>query len=245
MKIWTYEEIENKIKRDLDLQDEDFVTTDELAGYCNDAIDEAEAEIISLCEDYFLKTSALPMVSGASDIDLPTDIYAQKIRSLTYENGTIIYQVKLIKGRDEWQDIALTKFYSGVDDYRYKLLNANAGEQAKIRLYPASRDTGNFLTIWYIRNAQRVPLVGELVNAVAATRASQLATLVDIPEFTSFIIAFMKVRCVSKEFDPRYNDLVAELQHQREMMTSTLRNRVVDNNHDLIDTDMSWYQEMN
>jgi hypothetical protein len=245
VKIWTYEEIENKIKRDLDLQDEDFITTDELAGYCNDAIDEAEAEIITLFEDYFLKTGTLAMVNGASDIDLPLDIYAQKVRGLIYDNGSIIYPVRFLKGRQEFEEIALTNLYAGSEEYRYKLLNQTAGEQSKIRLFPPSRDTGNYLKIWYIRNAQRVPLVGEDVSGTPATRVSQLATLVDIPEFVGFIIAFMKVRCVSKEFDPRYNDLVAELQHQREMMTSTLKSRVPDNHQDMVENDLSFYLESN
>lgn len=243
MKIWTYQEIETKVRQDLDLQDEDFIQLDELAGYCNDAIDEAEAEIMTLSEDYFLKNTMLPMVNGASAIALPTDIYAQKIRGMLYINGAIVYPVSFLYGMTEFEDIALTNQFPANQDYRYKLLNPNAGEQAQISLVPPSRETGSFLQLWYIRNAQRVPMVGE--GAPPATRASQLATLVDIPEFTQFIIAFMKVQCVSKEFDPRYNDLVAALQHQREMMTSTLKNRTPDNQRDKIPQDFTWYAEMN
>lgn len=241
MKIWTYKEIEDKIKRDLDLQDEDFVTTDEMVGYCNDAIDEAEAEIIALSEDYFLKPGTITLANGTADYALPSDIYAQKIRGLVYKNGTEIYPILPLYGQYEWEDIENTEFYAGNQDYRYKLINPNAGEQAQLRLIPASRDAGPVVRIWYIRNAQRVPLIGE----GGADRAAQLATLVDIPEFAPFIIAFMKVKCVSKEFDPRYDSLVQELQHQREMMTSTLKARTPDNHRDKLPGDYEFYVEMN
>ena len=55
MKYWAWSEIRSKIEQECDLEDEDFVRRDELLAYCNEAIDEAEAEIHSLYEDYFLK----------------------------------------------------------------------------------------------------------------------------------------------------------------------------------------------
>ncbi len=54
MKIWTYLEMKNKLEVDLDLQDETFVTTDELIGYFNEALTESESEMITLNQDYFL-----------------------------------------------------------------------------------------------------------------------------------------------------------------------------------------------
>ena len=64
MKYWEWSEIRTKIEQECDLEDEDFVRRDELLAYCNEAIDEAEAEIHSLYEDYFLKKADLPVVAN-------------------------------------------------------------------------------------------------------------------------------------------------------------------------------------
>ena len=64
MKYWAWSEIRSKIEQECDLEDEDFVRRDELLAYCNEAIDEAEAEIHSLYEDYFLKKVDIAVASG-------------------------------------------------------------------------------------------------------------------------------------------------------------------------------------
>ncbi len=46
MKIWKYSEMKAKVLADCDIQDELFITPDELIGYFNDALNEAEAEIM-------------------------------------------------------------------------------------------------------------------------------------------------------------------------------------------------------
>ena len=51
MKIWTYLEAKTKLNLDFDLEDESFITQNELAGYFNDALAEAESEIVTLNED--------------------------------------------------------------------------------------------------------------------------------------------------------------------------------------------------
>ena len=85
-KYWTLSEIKAKIKRDLDLEAEDFVRDTELNDLINEAIDEAEAEVHSLYEDYFLTREVVTLVAGQEEYELPTNIYGHKIRRVVYNN---------------------------------------------------------------------------------------------------------------------------------------------------------------
>ena len=62
-KVWRFDEMLLKVRRDTDLMeddpDEQFVTKAEMIGYFNEAIDEAEAEIMLLNKDYFLSQKRL------------------------------------------------------------------------------------------------------------------------------------------------------------------------------------------
>ena len=168
LRLYTYGELRQKVEEDQDLQDEALVSPDGMAGLFNDAIDEAEAEIhkLGLEEDYFLKRAWLPLVQGEDEIELPSDIYAQKIRKLWYRNGSTSYPITRFRGSkkfeeiDEWSDSV-----NSSAEYRHSLLSQNTGEQATLLLVPASRETAaQVVRIWYIRNAQRVPLLNEIVE---------------------------------------------------------------------------------
>jgi hypothetical protein len=80
--------LQNKLTEDLDLINEPFISSDELLGYMNEAIEEAETAVHTLgIEDtYFLATDFINLVSGQSAYNLPTDIYANKIRKMFYSN---------------------------------------------------------------------------------------------------------------------------------------------------------------
>jgi hypothetical protein len=224
MRSWSYSEIKSKVEDDLDIKDELFITTDELMGYCNEAIDEAEAEIQGIYEDYFLTSESIDLVSGTSEYALPTDIYANKIRALIYSNGSTIYPVKRLKGSKEFVTLPLVQ--SG-DDYRYILKNT-AGTGPRLVLYPASRETSSsVLTIWYIRNAARI---------------TDDSDTCDIPEFANFIMQYMKVRCYEKEGHPNLDFAVAALEKQRKLMVDTLTGMVPDGD-DEVERDLSFYEE--
>lgn len=241
MKLWTYREILQKITTDLDLQDQQFITPDEMVGYCNEAIQEAEREILKLNEDYFLAPAPLTLVAGQQDYDLPTGCYAQKIRSIQYLNGSINYPIRRIRGGAKFDDLTMIQQYGPNDDYMYILVNATAGAAAKLRLAPASRESGAFVTVWYIRNAQRVQTAAEVgIKPTDPNSTSQLDTVIDIPEFTTFVIDFMKAKCLAKDGDPRYSDQVAALENQRKMMVDTLTQQVPDDDDQVV-ADMSFY----
>lgn len=244
MKLWTFGEVNQKIRSDLDLQEEDFILPDEMVGYCNEAIHEAESEILKINEDYFLSSASLTLVVGTSLYSLPSSIYAQKIRGIMYvASSTDFYPVKRIRGGEKFDDIVSIQQTGQADDYRYLLMNSTAGAQSKIMIVPPARDAGALMTVWFIRSAQRVLQAAELTPAILPTdpnSAAQLATVLDIPEFTQFIIDFMKCRCLAKDSDPRYGDQVAAMENQRKMMIQTLTEQVPDDDNTNV-MDLSFY----
>ncbi len=329
MKLWTYGEVRKKLERDFDLEDETFISSDELAGYCNEGIESAEAEILKLNEDYFLKSKAIDLTLGQTTILLPDDIYAQKIRSLIYNNGgDLIYEVRRIRDPHRFAILADAQVWATADWYAYIVQNQTVGTQNTLLLVPASYITATgILTLWYIRHAQRIPLLGEyflsqdflpaavdisantlsipangyvtgdkiklsgtgtapgglvfgtvyyaisvdvdtiklatsLSNAranvaidittigtgtftakVATTEANRDTVVLDIPEFTSYILQFMKVRCYEKEPDPRYDGAAKALDGFLAQMVNTLTEQVPDNDNK-VPMDLGIYEDM-
>lgn len=362
MKIWTYGEAKTKILTDLDLQDESFVSPNELVGYFNEGLTEAESEITELNKDYLKTKYYVPFVIGTSLYDLPDNIFANKIRKFVYWNATLIYEIVPYKREHMFEEIAMTDQFGAADDYRYQLVNHMPG-QAQLEVHPVLRETAILPPqaspfypgiLWYIRNCARIPLVavganpaelcnpeviaptqvntstnvitvnsgtrtygqksigqvgcfpgsiayitGDIVrfkaapggtlpsplladtnyyvialtattikvattlaNAVAgtaiplttqgtvfhtiyvaATQAIVNATLIDIPEFSTFVIQWAKCRCMEKEVGhPGLDAAAATLTQQKKQMVDTLTNAVPDDN-DLIPPDYSSYQE--
>lgn len=171
-KYWTYADAKAKVQVDIDIQDETFVTANELIGYFNEGIKEAESEIIKIDEDYFLSSYNIPLVAGVSAYDYPDNIYAYKERGIVYSNGSIIYDVRRFRRRNKFTNMASAQQYGSADDYRWYHTN-DGPMRAKINLIPAARETavlppnsGTFtpMVFWYIRNANRIPLIGEYVR---------------------------------------------------------------------------------
>ena len=350
MKVWTYLEASTKLLGDLDLQDETFIQPDELIGYFNEAIQECEAEIHGVREDYFLTQEALPVVIGQGTYTLPPNIYINKIRRVVYSNGPLIYEVKRIKEWRKFTEIAITTTFGPNDWYRYYIQNPSPG-QMQFTMFPVSRETAVLpqlvtapvqpftpIIFWYLRNANRIPIHGEFIqnfeqwilpaavntgagtitlvnttyvtgdqiklapmpapggvaglpaplvagatyfviltgtpgviklattlqNAVAGTAITLTTTgsstgyfnvsiaatdllinaqLLDIPEFITFLLQWVKCRCFEKEGDPRLSGAVATLEQQRTQLQATLVEMVVDSDT-TIEIDYTHYQEM-
>ncbi len=244
MKLWQYQEVKQKVEADLDLLDETFITPDEMVGYCNEAIHEAESEILTINEDYFLNSTPLSLVQGQSTYTLPNNIYAQKIRGLEYVNNGIIYPIRRIRGQEKFDLAAMIQNFGQTDDYMWYPINPTAGVQSQIMLFPPSRETGAFVTLWYLRVANKVPTAFERgIKPTDPNDNTQLTTVLDIPEFTTFIIDFMKAKCMLKDGDPRLDAQLTALANQRKMMVDTLTQQVPDND-DTIPIDLSFYREM-
>ena len=226
-RFWTWSEIKAKVEADLALEGEEFVGETELLAYANEAIDEAEAEVHAIYEDYFLSRATVTFVSGTDDYVLPSDIYAQKIRSVLYRNGSSVAVVPRLRDWKKFQNYTLNLTTSAsAGCYNYLLINSTAGSP-KILFTPPVLESGAYITVWYLRQANRLTVDADVC---------------DIPEFVSFVIQHMKVRCYEKEGHPMLQKAMYDLEQQRKQMNDTLTAMVPDQENE-IEADLSSYFE--
>lgn len=227
----TYAQILDKVKKDLDLEDELFVQQTEMLGYANEAVRDAEAEILTIYEDYFLARATITLVSGTEAHSLPSNIYAHKIRGLVYKNGATVYQLERMRDWRKFSEYSENIATGSGNVYAWFLDNTAVGAP-KILLSPTPTESGAFITAWYIRTANRF-----LDNGLATD-------ICDIPEFVSYVIQYMKTRCYEKEVGhPNIPLAQAELERCRAKMVETLTAMVPDAQNEL-EPDFSFYGEM-
>lgn len=227
MQLFTLAQIVSKLSYDADIFDGDFVDlTTELPGYINEAIDDAEAIIHTLYEDYFLTRSTISLVSGTAQYSTPSDIYGAKIRGVYYNNGSKKYEIKRIKKLQ-----TLLEIDSNAEQYQYLLLNGANTESTgsfKLEFHPTPQETSTYAHMFYIRNAKRL---------------SSNSDYCDIPEFINFIYAHVKHNLAAKEkIGLDLNVAEKRLITQKSLMESTLANMVPDEGN-LISPDISFYQD--
>lgn len=167
MKLWTYEEALEEVQDSIDLRDEDFITPNEMVGYFNDGIKDASAEIQAMNKDYFLTKYPLPLVAGVKTYALPDNIMANKIRALIYSEGSRMYEIPQVRRVNKFEIIDLVDQYGSGTFYSYFLRNDVPG-QAKIEFTPNMMETVTWpdprIEVHYIRNAIRIPKIGEFCN---------------------------------------------------------------------------------
>lgn len=209
----TLAQIRAKIRRDLDLQDEDFITDTELNDYINDGIRECEAELAGLSPEthpYFLTEKSISLVAGQRDYKLPENIYATKVRAIVYDNGVDSFKIKPIPA---FEDVPyFEQITSNNRDFSYILMQEPKG--VRLRLFPTpTANESEVVSVWYVRN------MAQLVNDSDEH---------EIPEFINFVMQYAKVECLRKEGHPNLGTHEARLQRDRELMVNTLASRVVD-----------------
>jgi hypothetical protein len=230
----SFADIRTKVERELDIEVEDFIQPDEFIGYVNDGIDEAEAEIhkLGIEDEYFLTKSNLALVTGQSEYTLPTDIYANKIRAITYRNGSIIYTIKRMRMSGKFEQIEhILQYNQSTDYYKYILLNPSAAAGIQLYLLPPSLETSSTnVTMWYIRNANRW-----LTDETA---------FCDLPEIAvNFLEAFVHWRVFDKEQHPGVGEKLNAMVQKKQLMVETLTNMVPDEESE-IEKDLSLYQDI-
>jgi hypothetical protein len=221
----TYLELKTNLQQELDIEDETFITSNELLNYFNEAIDMVESTIHTIYEDYFLDSQTMSLVSGTSLYDLPATIYAQKIRNITYnDNSTRYFEIRRIKQLKNIPLYTLQTTQPYV--YQYIILNS-ASTGLKIKLYPTPLETNSNVTIYFLRNAKKF--------------ASD-TDVCDIPEFTSVIVQYARWKCMSKEGHPDTDMNAQVLQAMKQEMVDTLTARVPDEDNQVI-MDESFYRD--
>lgn len=235
-RYWTLAEIRTKIQRDTDTEAEDFIQPDEMLDLINQGIDEAESYIhtLGLEDDYFLTFRNYSLTVGQEFLDMPSDIYAHKIRGISYTEGDLIYNIQRFRGGDVFETIANAQHFTNSGDYyKYIIVNDNSDSGAtpapKLQLVPVARKTlTDVIKLWYIRNCNR------LVND---------SDVCDIPEFVHFVIQFVKFNIWKKEGHPNAQIAKQELEEERRRMVDTLATAVPDQDS-TIPPDLSFYNEI-
>lgn len=214
MKFYTKREIEDKVKRELDLEAEDFISPEEMTSYTQEAVDMAEGIVMNLMEDFYLtKTDWLPIVD---EIELPEDMYATKIRRFEIKKGDDIWKLnKNFHLRDK------TNSY----DLKYNLYNKSGGvptlEIQGIHTYEEYR-------IHYIRNAGKPSLDSDRI---------------DVPECAiHYVSSYIKAKCYEKEIHPNTAQAKNEVEYYKRNMQETLSN-LVDDGSDFIEADYRLFDE--
>jgi len=245
MNTKTFGEIRLEVEKDLDLENEEFISPDEMVINCNDAVSEAEAIIQKLNEDYFLKSGSFLTVAGQEYYPLPTDCYVNKIRKLLYCEAASVYEVLRLRGQRAFEAIETMNLTTSGSNQalRYMLFNQSVYDPSNpltsgimIRLVPVPAFSGETLKIFYIRQASKIPLV------TGGSQAITDATTIDIPEFYPFIKAAMKAKCVAKEGHPKFELILADYQYLKKLMVETLTERTPDDNN-CVEMDFSHYND--
>lgn len=227
MQYRTYAEVLEEVRQETDTEAEIFIQPSEMIKYCNKGIDEAEAEIHTIYEDYFLKRSPLiSLVNGQVKYDLPTDIYANKLRAIIYRDGADFYRIHKLKGRDKFLAVADLEESASSENYRFLVHNDGPSINPQIGLYPTPNGTGS-IEYWYLRNANRV---------------TDENSIIDIPEFTQFVIQFMVVKVYEKEGHPNLVVARADLEKYRRLMIDTLSQMIPDGDNE-IEPDLDFYTQ--
>lgn len=231
MQYPTYADLKARVEREMDLIGEDFISSTELLDYFNRAIDQTEAKIHTIYEDYFLTDAMLQVNTGNPDVDLPANIYATKIRSLIYQNGAWLYQLKRLKGDRLFLEGQVLNYYStGIMEFTFVIKNDSATNGVKLHLFPVPSFTASDrLHIWYIRNANRF------------TGAD--SDVCDIPEFSDYIVTYVKKLCADKEKDYETSAVIkAELDKIEEDMIMALKDMIPDGDNEIV-KDWFYYWE--
>ena len=223
-----FSEMNQKIKNDLDLNEETFIQPQELVAYFNEAVDLIEGQIHTLYEDYFLTNASFDVTAGQTEVDLPSNIFANKIRRIMWSlNETEKYAMQRVKNLDELLLMQPT------DDYRFMMTNSEGTNLQppgfKIAISPAFRVTTNTLPlkIWYLRNAKRY----EDENSYC-----------DIPEYSNVINQYVRYKCHAKEGHPDAAADLADLGRLQQAMVETLRDKYIDEQNE-VPKDLTFYRD--
>lgn len=220
----TFAEIKTLLQQELDLQDETFIVSTEIMSYLNEGVDMVEATIHTIYEDYFKTTGPLSITSGTAAYSLPTDIYAQKIRCLWYNNNsTLLYEVRKIKQKKE---ILFLTPPAQPYPYKYDLMNSGTLGMQLI-LYPTPLETNSNITMDYIRNAKKYTVDADVC---------------DIPEFSNVVVQYARWKCMSKEGHPDTQAAAGDLVAMKQAMVDTLTARVPDEHNEVVQ-DVSFYED--
>lgn len=227
----TLKDIRDQLKDELDMVEEQWLDDPALDRMINSAIAKANRKILTIYEDYFLSNHSVEIASGDSLVDYPADIYANKIRNITYVNapiggnGSVAIEVKPVRRLKD--AVAYNALHGDVGgQYSRSWLPYDAEDTRKIKLMPETGVSGR-LDMWYIREAKK------LVNDT---------DVCDIDEFADYVVQVAKVAFYRYDGDPRYREEKGEELELEKSMVDTLTNMKDDENNEVV-ADLSFYRD--
>ena len=225
---FTLKQLRDRIINDLDLQEETWVINSEIDEFINDGIEEAESEIHTIYEDYFLvENPAITITAGDNTIDYPADIYANKIRKIVFSEGSNTGASHTIRRIKDLADAKHLDIFDTSDNSRLWWSPINdAVNGRKIRLFPAAGRNG-LVHIFYLRNAKRLALDTDVL---------------DIDEFQRFVRQVAMTKILLKDGDVRAEDSVALQEKYRKQLQTTLMTMAPDDDNE-IESDYSHYDD--
>jgi hypothetical protein len=151
----TRSQIVEKVRSELRLHTNKFITPTEIQGYIDSALEDGESIINDAGCMYFRTYKVYSVSADDSYISLPTDIYQARLLKLMYDenpgstNQGESYQVKLIS-------IENIRHVDDQDTYRYLLTN-DSTNGLQLNIYPNIRETStDRFTLYYLRKAKRL-----------------------------------------------------------------------------------------
>jgi hypothetical protein len=232
MAFKTLLDIKQKVERDLDIEEEEFIQPEEFIEYVNDGISFAEAHIDKLGgkDKYFLTKSDINLVLDEDEYDLPSDILKNSIKNIVYSDGIRVYELRPAESIHMFSRITQAALYDTSEvDYKYLITHAVAGTEKLMITPPARRSVTNGLRVWYTRDANR--MVDD-------------TDICDLPEIAmQYLYQFIKVKVYEKEKGQEWIEAKNDLKEIEKLMIESLTQQIADPAFSEIEKDTSCYEE--
>lgn len=222
----TLAQLRAQVQADLDLEDDDFISSSDINQWIREGVRQAESQIHTLYENYFLVEGIIPLIAGQNLYDYPADIFANKIVKILFSSGqgsgSQTHEVRRVRNLVVAKDIDIKHTQSTNPILSWLAMNDSSGR--KIRIFPSHGRAGE-LSVFYVRNAK------ELIND---------SDECDIDEFEHYVVQYAKTQSYHKDGDPRFQSSKALEEQYKKDMVETLSNMAPDNNNEL-DMDFDHY----
>lgn len=233
MKIWTAQELIDKVERELDMSDETFIATaQEKYDYLNEGVLYLERIIHTLHLDYFKKQYFFPLVAGTSRYNPPADQYANYGIKMFWLDGG---QLSPAVGGNNYEVVRVKLMQIPLieidEDYMYDTENVSAAVGMQYVFYPPPRETTSLkLMMFYIRQANRITIGTDKM---------------DIPEGELFMFSWLRKLYLSKDKgNPQYEEEVGRLQNEEANFRATMASMAPASVDGVIEGDYEWYEEL-
>ena len=215
---WTLARIIDKVRDDLDLHAEDFVTFDDMRQFVNDAVDDCEEIVVDCFSDFLLTYRDLTVESGQTEIPLPEDLYESRIRGFYYSQTGFTdsnpvgdaYKIKKLSIE------RLTDVSKG-DDYLYRLINKNPFRQKLVVFPPIRENSTTQFRLWYIRQFNRLHETTDILEKGARIQ---------------YILSHVKCAVLQKSGDAMLEVEMQKLMKQEDKLKNSL-SRLTDDDEDV------------